>query len=495
MKRTLSVAVVSILGLSSPIFAETSTDTTGEHVVTEQKAEEAVEQANTLSVAFEHTASIITPSVVTISSIKHVKPVTNSRTGKQRFSPFPDPFKDFFGDDFLGRNAPPEGNQRGMGTGVIIDSSGLILTNHHVVGDFDDVRVSLNDDRHTTYKAEIKGTDPRTDLALIKIKAEGLTAAKLGDSDKLKIGEWVIAAGNPFGLQNTITAGIVSAKGRAVQGGAQFEDFIQTDAAINPGNSGGPLVDLKGQVIGINTSIYSRSGGYEGIGFAIPINMARQVMESLSSKGRVVRGWLGVEIANLDEDQASALDLKSTDGAVVRSVQKSSPADRAGMELGDIIVSFNGHNVKDSNQLRNLVAATGPGQDVNVDVNRNGTIKSLSVNIEELKSEEVESIDKTEDVQTSEDLGLELSNLTPELAHQLRSERGNGVVIIDIEPGSLADEAGLQPKDIIISVDGEEVGTVKEFKTAFAKSPGKKVARLVVESQGKERLLFLKRSE
>ena len=462
--------------------------------VSEKVAEQAVEHANSLSIAFEHTATIITPSVVTISAVKHVKPIANSRNGKQRFSPFPDQFRDFFGDDFLGRNAPPEGNQRGMGTGVIIDSSGLILTNHHVVGDFDEVRVSLNDDRHTSYKAEIKGTDPRTDLALIKIKAEGLTAAKLGDSDKLNIGEWVVAAGNPFGLQNTITAGIVSAKGRAVQGGAQFEDFIQTDAAINPGNSGGPLVNLKGEVIGINTSIYSRSGGYEGIGFAIPINMARQVVESLTSKGRVVRGWLGVEIANLDDDQASALELSNTDGAVVRSVQKGSPADRAGFELGDIIVGFNGNKVKDSNQLRNLVAATGPGQNVSIDVNRGGSIKALSVSIEELKSEEVESIDKSED-QTSEDLGMSLSNLTPELAHQLRSQRGNGVVVIDIEAGSLADESGLQPKDIIISVDGQEVGSVKEFKNAFGKSPGKKVARLVVESQGKERLLFLKRAE
>ena len=487
MKRTFFAAVLICSGLITAAIAEPP--------IGEQVAQQAVEQANSLSVAFEHTASIITPSVVTISAVKHVKPVANSRNGKQRFSPFPDQFRDFFGDDFLGRNAPPEGNQRGMGTGVIIDSSGLILTNHHVVGDFDDVRVSLNDERHTSYKAEIKGTDPRTDLAVIKIKAEGLTAAKLGDSDKLKIGEWVVAAGNPFGLQNTITAGIVSAKGRAVQGGAQFEDFIQTDAAINPGNSGGPLVNLKGEVIGINTSIYSRSGGYEGIGFAIPINMARQVMDSLTSKGRVVRGWLGVEIANLDEDQASALNLSGTEGAVVRSVQKSSPADRAGFELGDIIVGFNGQKVKDSNQLRNLVAATGPGQDVAIDVNRNGNIKSLNVSIEELKSEEVESVDKGDDDQTSEDLGLSLSNLTPELAHQLRSQRGNGVVVIDIEAGSLGDEAGLQPKDIIISVDGQEVGSVKEFKSAFAKSPGKKVARLVVESQGKERLLFLKRAE
>ena len=491
MNKTLIVFALVLYGFFSGAFVS---GVGAEPALTEKSAEQAVEQANSLSVAFEHTASIITPSVVTISAVKHVKPVTNSRNGKQRFSPFPDPFKDFFGDDFLGRNAPPEGNQRGMGTGVIIDASGLILTNHHVVADFDEVKVSLNDDRHTSYKAEIKGTDPRTDLALIKIKAEGLTAAKLGDSDKLNIGEWVVAAGNPFGLQNTITAGIVSAKGRAVQGGAQFEDFIQTDAAINPGNSGGPLVNLRGEVIGINTSIYSRSGGYEGIGFAIPINMARQVMDSLTSKGRVVRGWLGVEIANLDEDQASALELSNTDGAVVRSVQKSSPADRAGFELGDIIVGFNGHKVKDSNQLRNLVAATGPGQDVSVDVNRAGSIKSLTVSIEELKSEEVESIDRGED-QTSENLGMSLSNLTPELAHQLRSQRGNGVVVLEIEPGSLADEAGLQPKDIIISVDGDEVGSVKEFKSAFNKSPGKKVARLVVESQGKERLLFLKREE
>ncbi len=447
--------------------------------------------AHGLSSAFEQVANTITPSVVNIVATKKIKP---SRRNLNQADPFFEQFRDFFGEDFMDRFGPyqnPDGNaQQGLGTGVVVDSKGHILTNNHVVGEADEVTVRLNNDK--TYKAKVIGTDPRTDLAVIKIDADKLTPANLGNSDSLKIGEWVVAAGNPFGLDNSITAGIVSAKGRSIMGGGQYEDFIQTDAAINPGNSGGPLVNLEGEVIGINTAIFSRSGGYMGIGFAIPINMARTVMESLISKGKVVRGWLGVGIQNLTEDLAQSFNVTSTEGALVGHVEDGGPAAKAGLKQGDIIIAMDGTKIKDINQLRNDVAALRPGQDTKLDVLREGRKISVSIEIGELPGQKAETIEESDELS---DLGMSVDELTPELARRLKTKHKSGVVVRRVDPTGAAAKGGIQPRDIIVSINGKDIDSAKSFNEAIEAASLKKGIRIVVETEGMERFVFLKSEE
>jgi serine protease Do len=330
-------------------------------------------------------------------------------------------------------------------------------------------------------------------LAVIKINAKGLTAARLGSSTELQIGQWVVAAGNPFGLDNTITAGIVSAKGRSIMGGNQYEDFIQTDAAINPGNSGGPLVNLSGEVIGINTAIFSRSGGYMGIGFAIPIDMAKRVMESLISTGKVVRGWLGVGIQNLTEDMAQSFDFAGTNGALVGDVQADSPAQRAGLQQGDIITQLGSQKIENSNQLRNIVADIAPGKTVKVHVFRNGQERVLDLTVGEQPAQGAGDEEAAaEEESPADSLGLELQSLNAELAKRLGTKKSQGVVITNIRPDGLAANSGLLPGDIVLSVNGKKVSSVAEFRKAVDKAALGKGIRMVVETQGMERFVFLK---
>lgn len=455
-------------------------------------AQTGTDIAQNLSSAFEKVAESITPSVVSITSTK--KPKRRDLLKKKFNDPSMEQFKQFFGDDFMNRFQQPDGGgQQGLGTGVIVDAEkGLILTNNHVIGEADEITVVLSDKRK--FKAEIKGRDPKSDIAVIKIKADKLIAAHLGDSDQLRIGEWVVASGSPFGLSNSITAGIVSAKGRAISGGAQFEDFIQTDAAINPGNSGGPLLNLKGDVVGINTAIFSRSGGYMGIGFAIPISMAKSVMNSLITKGKVVRGWLGVGIQNLTDELAQSFQFKSTEGALVGSVSEGSPAFKAGFEQGDIITKFGDSKITDVNQLRNLVAGTSPGESINVEVIRGGKIKNITVKIEELSAQDSSDTSITKE-ETGIDIGIEMQTLTPELSAQLKSKKSHGVVITSVVPGGIGETAGLTPRDIIISVDGKPIKNVKELLAEITEERLQKGLRLVIDSQGMERFVFLKDGE
>jgi serine protease Do len=382
--------------------------------------------------------------------------------------------------------------QRGLGTGVIVDEQGHILTNNHVIGDSDEVSVRLSNER--TVKAKVVGTDPRSDLAVIKIKVkESLPKpAKLGDSEKLKIGEWVVAAGASFGLDNTITAGIVSAKGRALSGGAQYEDFIQTDAAINPGNSGGPLVNLRGEVIGINTAIVSKSGGYMGIGFAIPINMAKQVLDSLITNGKVTRGWLGVGIQNLSEDLAKSFEYTDTDGALVGHVDPKGPAKKAGVQQGDIIIQLGKDRIKNVNQLRNLVATIKPNTTLDLTLIRNGRKETRSVTIGELPAQVAE--EEPQQDGSVEDLGLTVEEFDESSPRKPRTERARGLVITQIDPQGLAAHAELQVGDIVISINGREVSSIEEFKGAMEKGDPKKGLRFVVESQGMERFAILRDS-
>lgn len=383
-----------------------------------------------------------------------------------------DPFEQF--RHFFGQ-IPREYKQHGLGSGVIVSPDGYILTNNHVVGGAEEIHVTLMDKREFT--AKVIGKDPKTDLALIKIDTKDpLPAADLGDSDVTQVGDWVVAIGNPFGFSLTVTAGIVSAKGRAL--GGNYDDFLQTDASINPGNSGGPLFNTSGQVIGINTAIYSRTGANNGIGFAIPIDMARNVMEQLKSHGRVVRGWLGVEIQEVTADLAQSFGLPKVAGALVANVDKNGPAAKAGIERGDIIVKFNGKTVHDEHELPALVGQTPINSSVPVEVLRNGKSMTLSVKIGELKEQKVASA-KAEEPGGS--WGMQVGDITPELAQQFHLQKQKGVVVRQVAPDSPAADAGLQPGDVVLEINRAKVADVKDFvaKAKDVKS-GKKPALLLI---------------
>lgn len=369
------------------------------------------------------------------------------------------------------------GPRRSLGSGFVLDADGYIITNHHVVDEATEIVVRLDDEKE--YKAEIVGGDAKTDIAVIKIAdAKGLVPVPLGDSDELKVGEWVVAVGSPFGLDHTVTAGIVSAKGRRINRPDQspYDDFIQTDAAINPGNSGGPLVNLKGQVVGINTAIYSRSGGNIGIGFAIPINLARQIVPQLKEAGYVTRGWLGVLIQPVDEDIAKSLELPDAQGALVAKVFDDSPAAKAGIEVGDVIVKFDGQEIRKSNDLPSIVAATPVGKAVQVAVVRSGLQKTLDVTIAKLEEEASEAKPVKAD-----ELGLSIQDMTPEIASDLGLPRdAKGVVVSGVRRGSPADEAGLRAGDVIESIGNQPVDDVKTFrKFLSAREPESSVLVLV----------------
>lgn len=488
-KIALSRVVLNAVLASAALFYTTSPSLSLAQQVVASLGEETrgFDVARELSSAFEQVAKTVTPSVVNISSVTRSR-APSSRSRRAQQDPFFEPFKDFFGDDFDRLFQNPDGVQQGLGTGVVVDAAGHILTNNHVVANADEVTVRLPNDK--TYKAQVVGTDPRTDLAVIKIKEKNLQAAALGNSDELKIGEWVVAAGNPFGLANTITAGIVSAKGRSLMGGGQFEDFIQTDAAINPGNSGGPLVNLKGEVVGINTAIFSRSGGYMGIGFAIPINMAKTVMESLIKQGKVVRGWLGVGIQPLTPELAESFQHEGTDGVLVGDVEPSGPAAKAGIKQGDIIVSIAGEKVKGVNELRNIVAAVKPGMTISLLVIRDGSPKKLDATVGEVPSGERSETEEREAPKV--DIGLSVETLNAELARRLGSKKEGGVIVTNVQPGGLADTAGIQARDLIISVNGTPVKTTSEFYRLLEKADLSKGVRFVVETQGMERFVFLR---
>lgn len=417
---------------------------------------------------FVDLAEKLAPIVVNVSTTQAASPAQG------RPGPFgaPQPFgsPQPFGDPFGG----PRGPQRGLGSGFIIDKEGLILTNNHVVQDAQKITVKLYDDRE--FEATIVGRDQRTDIAVIRItdKKGGLPVAPLGDSSKLRVGEWVMAMGSPFGLDHTVTAGIVSAKGRNI-GAGPYDNFIQTDASINPGNSGGPLVNLRGEVVGINTAIFSGSGGNIGIGFATPIDLAKEILPDLIKKGKVTRGWLGVTIQRVTPQIAETLGTAAARGALVASVAPGGPADQAGIKPGDIIVEYNGTEIRDSTELPIMVARTEVGKTALLTIVRDKKRIPTTIRVGELKDEEVLA-----SAPKAGNLGLAVQNVTPEIAEGLGLDRMAGVVVTGVEPQSPAAEAGLRPGDVVLEVNRRKIGNVTELqKTLDEEKPGSNLLFLI----------------
>ena len=391
-------------------------------------------------------------SVVNISTTK----ITRTQQMAPQL-PFGSPFEDMFRDMF--RNQQPE-ERHSLGSGFILSKDGYVITNNHVVDGADEVVVKNSDGEE--FKAEVIGTDAKLDLALLKIKAKGLRGVQLGDSDKLRVGDWVVAIGNPFGLEQTVTAGIVSAKGRVI-GAGPYDNFIQTDAAINPGNSGGPLFNAKGEVIGINTAIYSRSGGNNGIGFAIPINLARSVFDELRENGRVQRARLGVMIRDIDKETMKALGLKNRHGALIPQVEAGSAADKAGIQAGDVIVRIDNHKIKQAHDLPIRVANHKPGDRVKVEIIRDGKSMTIPVVVEAMPEDQVAQGGSKQANKQKAAHGLSLKKLTPEVAESLHIRAKQGVVVQQIMRGSPAFRAGLEPGDVIVKVNGRLVTTPESF--------------------------------
>ncbi len=404
----------------------------------------------------------LSPAVVNISTTKVVK-----MDGKR--SPFNDafPFDRFFGGEeefyrrFFGDNPEKELRQRSLGSGFIISKDGYIFTNNHVIEKADKIKVRLSTGKE--YDATVKGRDPRTDLALIKINPDNsLPTVNLGDSERLRVGDWVMAIGNPFGLDHTVTAGIVSAKGRVI-GAGPYDNFIQTDASINPGNSGGPLFNMAGEVVGINTAIVAQG---QGIGFAIPVNMAKEILDDLKAKGKVTRGWLGVSVQDITEDLAKSMKIKDRSGALVTEVFEGDPADKAGIKQGDIIIEVDGKKVKDTHELLRLVAVLPVGKKASVKVMREGQLKELQLTVAEREDKKEMASARGE---TKDTYGMAVQDITAEMAKQLGLPSAGGVIVTKIREGSPADEAGLQPYDVILQVNRVKVGSVKDFQREISK--------------------------
>jgi len=395
----------------------------------------------------------------------------------QPFGPFGgDPFEQF--RHFFG-GIPHEFKQHGLGSGVIVSPDGYILTNNHVVGDADTIQVTLMDKR--AFTAKVIGKDSKTDLAVIKIDSKDpLPFASLGNSDATEVGDWVVAIGSPFGFSLTVTAGIVSAKGRAL--GGNYDEFIQTDAAINPGNSGGPLFDVNGKVVGVNTAIYSRTGTSAGIGFAIPIDLAKAVMEQLKSHGKVVRGWLGVEIQEVTPELAQSFGLPKAEGALVANVEKDAPAAKAGIKRGDVIVKFNGRTVHEQHELPALVAETPINKSVEVEVIRGGKLITIPMTIGELKENELASARGKE--QPGSGWGLQVGEITPDIAREFNLQSDKGLVVRQVRPDSPGAEAGLKQGDVILEVNHEKVNSLQDFMARAKEAKDQKKPALLLVQRG-----------
>lgn len=466
MKRTiwiglttflLGILVGGMILLYSPETKNTDySDLKNEKIISSNLYASTSQQAQPIPEnGFVAIAEKVGPAVVKVEAEK---------VERRAISPFGEewPFDDFW-ERFFGRppSEPQEFRSRAYGTGFFISSDGYILTNNHVVENAEIVRIFSLQDKE--YEAKIVGTDPRTDLALLKVEDKGLPYAELGDSEIIRVGEWVIAIGNPFGMEHTVTAGIVSAKGRQLGGALnvpEYQDFIQTDAAINRGNSGGPLVNMKAEVVGITSNIFTPTGGNIGIGFAIPSNLAKKIVSQLKEKGRVIRGYLGVTVSDITQDTMKLLNLNSKKGAMIHQVEPESPAEKAGLKIYDVIVEVDGKTIEDSNDLKFTIAEISPGEKAKIKVIRDGKEKILEAKIAELEPAEAESTPTSSD----KDIGISVTTLTPGLARRYGFETEEGLLITRVRQYSAADRAGLQRGDIILEVNREKMKTVKDLE-------------------------------
>ncbi len=442
------------------------------HAVAQNDTSEDMAVLNESSKAFVNIVKKAKPAVVNI----RVEKTSSSPDGMTPEDMFNNPFfEHFFGPQFRQQQPQPrEYKQHALGSGFIISKDGYILTNNHVVEGADSIKVTLSDNRD--FNAKVIGTDPQSDVALLKISdPENLPVLPLGDSSKLEAGEWVIAIGNPFGLSQTVTVGVVSATGRSSIGINDYENFIQTDAAINPGNSGGPLINGEGQVIGINTALYSRTGGYMGIGFAIPINMVRSIEDQLQKQGKVTRGWLGVVIQNVNEDLAQSFGLKQAGGILISEVQKNSPASAAGLKQGDVILRLNDVKLTNVSDLRNRVALLQPGSKAMLDIMRDGREKKIQVTIGEQPANFAKGGMYPSQDQLLSQYGLTLQELTPELAQKFGYDEHSGLVISNVEADSPAEAAGLKPGQLVEEVNRERVRNLEDLNKALQGSSSNKV--------------------
>ena len=445
------------------------------------KGDDGLDLLRQSSKAFTEVAEKAVPAVVSVQ-VETVIEVSSDYTSPFGYhSPFDDEFFErFFGRKFR-RSEPQEHRRVGQGSGFIISTDGYILTNNHVVENADKIKVILNDGREFN-DAEVIGTDPESDVAVIKVDGDDLPTIELGDSDNLRIGEWVIAVGNPFGLSETVTVGVVSAKGRHVgitEGG--YEDFIQTDAAINPGNSGGPLLNLDGKVVGINSAIVSNGDrvGYMGIGFAIPINMARQIKDQLVDTGKVTRGYIGIGMnpKGITPELAKSFGLEKNTGVLIAEVLEDTPAEKAGLKSGDIILKMNSKDVKDNVSFRNSVSLIKPGTKIKLTILRGDKEKKITVKI----GSKADSLLAKGSSEIGQKFGLQVQDLTRELARRFGYKTGTGVIVTEVVRSSSADRAGIESGMLILSVNQQEVNSVKEFNDALAESARTKKALLLVK--------------
>jgi serine protease Do len=494
-RRSLAaVAAIAGLALAPSLLAESSDVVRLNQATAASTATEAsIAGARSLSGAFRNVADIMRPSVVQILAVDHDPAGAAGMRGSLPPGLDPDRIPEQFRDMLPGgRGTPNPGPRRGQGTGVITTADGLVITNNHVIEGADEITVVLHDGEELP--AELVGADPETDLAVLRVSHDGLVPASFGDSDGALVGDWVVALGSPFGLRQSVTAGIISALGRETVGLARFENYIQTDAAINPGNSGGPLVNLDGEVIGINSAISSAAGGNDGIGFAIPSRMVQRIVNDLAADGTVERGWLGVNIQPLDGELAATFGHHSRHGVLVSGVLDGTPAAKAGLEPGDIILSIDGRATDTPASLARTVAESEPDEAVEMELIRDGQpiVRTAVLTARPNSSATPGATATATEPEAPARLGLELAPLDEELREQAGLRAATGLFVRGVEADGPAAAAGIEPGDAILRIGGTEARSVESFKAALDEIPADKAIRLLVERQGTTRFVLVK---